>query len=216
MSSREDILARVRKNQPAPVALPDIPAFGTPVPSLVETFKENFARMGGIFADAGVNADLDAFIRGRFPDAKVFCSAAPEVAGNRAIDQVRSPADLADVDVGIVRGGFAVAETGSVWLNEALFKINALGFLSQHLVVLLDPRDIVSNERHDLHACGRHTGFPWWTLWLIWPLIGLAKWFVPLYVGAITAIITQLSTTGVAPFVAIALVVIGLVLIGRR
>jgi hypothetical protein len=51
---------------------------------------------------------------------------------------------------------------------------------------------------------------------LIWPLIGLAKWFVPLYLGAITAIITQLSTTGVAPFVAIALVVIGLVLIGRR
>ena len=155
MSSREDILARVRKNQPAPVALPDIPAFGTPVPSLVETFKENFARMGGIFADAGVNADLDAFIRGRFPDAKVFCSAAPEVAGNRAIDQVRSPADLADVDVGIVRGGFAVAETGSVWLNEALFKINALGFLSQHLVVLLDTKDVVRN----LHEAYRHPGF---------------------------------------------------------
>jgi L-lactate dehydrogenase complex protein LldG len=154
MSSREDILARVRKNQPAPVALPEIPAFGAPVPSLVETFKDNLVRMGGIFADAGV-ADLDAFIRGRFLDAKVFCSAAPEVAGNRAIDQARSPADLADVDVGIVRGGFAVAETGSVWFNEALFKINALGFLSQHLVVLLDTKDIVLN----LHAAYRHPGF---------------------------------------------------------
>jgi L-lactate dehydrogenase complex protein LldG len=155
MSSREDILARVRKNQPAPVALPDIPVFATPVPPLIETFKENLARMGGTFADADANSDLDSFIRGRFPDARIFCSAAPEVAGNRPIDQVRSPAELADVDVGIVRAGFAVAETGSVWLNEALFKINALGFLSQHLVVLLDTRDIVLN----LHEAYRDQGF---------------------------------------------------------
>jgi hypothetical protein len=80
----------------------------------------------------------------------------------------------------------------------------------------LDPRDIVSNERRDRQACGRHASFPWWTLWLIWPLIGLAKWFVPLYLGAITAVIAQLNTAGVAPFLAIALIVIGLVLIRRR
>ena len=82
--------------------------------------------------------------------------------------------------------------------------------------VRLDPRDVVSHERRDQHAYGRHGGFPWWTLWLIWPLIGLVKWFVPLYLGAITGGIGQLSAAGVAPFVALALIIIGLVLIGRR
>ena len=82
--------------------------------------------------------------------------------------------------------------------------------------VRLDSRDRVSHQRRERHSCAGHGRFPWWTLWLIWPLVGLAKWFVPLYFGAITASLAQLSTAGIAPFMAIALIVIGLVLIGRR
>src|SRR5690242_19570700 len=37
----------------------------------------------------------------------------------------------------------------------------------------LDQRDLHSSERRDRPASGRHAGFPWWALWLIWPLIGL-------------------------------------------
>ena len=55
----------------------------------------------------------------------------------------------------MVRAVFGVAETGSVWLSEREFIVNALGFLSQHLVVLLDPQAIVVN----LHAAYRHRGF---------------------------------------------------------
>jgi heme/copper-type cytochrome/quinol oxidase subunit 1 len=82
--------------------------------------------------------------------------------------------------------------------------------------VRLDSRHNVLQERYDRHAYGRHGGFQWWMLWLIWPLIGLAKWLVPLYLGAITAGLARLNTAGVAPFVALALIVIGLALIGRR
>jgi len=82
--------------------------------------------------------------------------------------------------------------------------------------VRLDSRDGISHERRDHHFCGWHGSFPWWTLWLIWPLIGLAKWIVPLYLGAVTYGLAQLSAAGVAPFAAIALIVIGLALIGRR
>ena len=80
----------------------------------------------------------------------------------------------------------------------------------------LDPHDSVAPERRERHGCGQHGGFPWWTLWLIWPLIGLVKWFVPLYLSAITAGLAQLSAAGVAPFVAIGLIMLGLVLIRRR
>ena len=41
-----------------------------------------------------------------FPDAKVVCSATPEIVGNRPLDQVRAPAELRDVDVGVVRAVF--------------------------------------------------------------------------------------------------------------
>ena len=58
---------------------------------------------------------------------------------------------LDDVNVGIVRPAFAVAETGSIWLSEAQYHVNALGYLSQHLVALLDPADIVGNLHHAYH-----------------------------------------------------------------
>jgi len=147
-ASREEILARVRKNQPAPLPMPEVPTFDRVLPSPIETFKAALARMGGLFLDVSEGDDLDAVIRAKFPDAKVICSATPEVGGNRSIDRVVGPAELADVDVGVVRARFGVAETGSVWLSEIEFKVNALGFLSQHLVVLLDISDIEPNLHH--------------------------------------------------------------------
>ena len=41
------------------------------------------------------------------------------------------------------------------WLSELELKVNALGFLSQHLVVLLDPRRIVAN----MHRAYQYPGF---------------------------------------------------------
>ena len=155
MSSREFILDRVRRSQPAPLPLPEVPTFDRPLASLQKTFGAALTRMGGAVAEAPSQGSLDALIRERFPQARVICSATPEVAGTRAIESVRHPADLEDVDVGVVRAVFGVAETGSVWLSEREFVINALGFLSQHLVVLLDPQAIVPNLHHAYH----HRGF---------------------------------------------------------
>jgi len=145
MSSRDEVLERVRRNQPAPRPLPDIPTFDAGLATSIETFKASLTRMGGKFVDAASDGNLDGRIRELFPDAKVICSAAPEVKGNRPIDKIRTPHELHDVDLGVVRALFGVAETGSVWLSEAQYKVNALGFLSQHLVVLLDPSAIVAN-----------------------------------------------------------------------
>jgi hypothetical protein len=80
----------------------------------------------------------------------------------------------------------------------------------------LDRHSDIFDQRSERKARAGQSGFPWWTLWLIWPLIGLAKWFVPLWLGAFTAIIGQLSTAGAPPFVALTLIVVGLALIARR
>ncbi len=92
--------------------------------------------------------NLEAFVRSLFPQATVICSATAEVKGTRALTRNASPTDLADVDVGIVRAAFGVAETGSIWLSEAELQVNALAYLAQHLVALLDPSDIVGNLHH--------------------------------------------------------------------
>jgi L-lactate dehydrogenase complex protein LldG len=101
--------------------------------------------MGGKLANPPANGSIDTLIRKLFPDAKVICSATPEVKGNRSLEKIQSPGELNDVDVGVVRAVFGVAENGVVWLSEEQFKVNSLGFLAQHLVVLIDPDAIVTN-----------------------------------------------------------------------
>lgn len=52
---------------------------------------------------------------------------------------VRDPHEVNDVDVGVVHSPLGVAEAGAIWLTQSELVVNALGVLSQHLVVLLDP-----------------------------------------------------------------------------
>jgi L-lactate dehydrogenase complex protein LldG len=151
MSSRNAILASLRAAARTPTALPEVPMFDAGLPPALDRFKQTLAQMGGIWAEMPADGDIDALVRARFPDARVICTAVPEVTGTRRIEEVRDPHELNDVDVGIVRPRFAVAETGSIWLSETQYQINALGYLSQHLVALLDPADIVGNLHHAYH-----------------------------------------------------------------
>jgi L-lactate dehydrogenase complex protein LldG len=149
MSSRDDILASIRANLPrVDRQLPDVPLFDNhPPASLLSAFKDNLHRMGGVFLDPPAG-DILAPVRAKIADAKIVCSTVPEVAGNRDIAGVGRPQDLSDVDFAIVRASFAVAETGSVLLSDADLGVNAVAYLAQHLIALLDPADIVVNLHH--------------------------------------------------------------------
>ena len=150
MSARDDLLASIRKNRPQVTRpLPDVPLFDARRPaSLLSEFKENLERMGGLFLDPPAAGDVLAPVRTKIAGAKVVCSTVPEIAGNRDIAAVREPGELADVDFAIVRAAFAVAETGSVLLSDSELRVNTVAYLAQHLIVLLDPADIVVNIHH--------------------------------------------------------------------
>jgi L-lactate dehydrogenase complex protein LldG len=149
MSARDDILVSIRENRPQVTRpLPDVPLFDARQPaSLLSAFKENLERMGGLFLDPPAAGDVLSPARTKIAGAKVVCSTVPEIAGNRDIG-VGAPQELADVDFAIVRAAFAVAETGSVLLGDSELHVNALAYLAQHLIVLLDPADIVVNIHH--------------------------------------------------------------------
>jgi L-lactate dehydrogenase complex protein LldG len=168
MSSRDDILASIRANLPrVDRRLPEVPLFDdNPPASLLAAFKDSLRRMGGVFLDPPALGDILAPVRAKIADATILCSTVPEVAGNRDIAGVGAPQDLADVDFAIVRASFAVAETGSVLLSDADLRVNAVAYLAQHLIVLLDPADIVVNLHHayrrpefrDRHYACFHSG----------------------------------------------------------
>ena len=182
MNPREAILASVRANLPRPaVALPDIPgtnrqglkhslgykehfhalpevrSFPNEGEPILPFFRKQLEAMGGRSFEVASSKVAEAKVSELFPQAKVVCSAVPEVPGTRRVSDVRDPHELNDVDVGVVRSPLGVAEAGAVWLTQDSLVINALGVLSQHLVVLLDPAAIVDTmldayEQIDLTA----------------------------------------------------------------
>jgi L-lactate dehydrogenase complex protein LldG len=151
-NSREHILSAIRANIPRePVEHPKIPAFTRADTNLKSTFEKHLEGAGGAAHDIGDRVEAQAKLASLHPTARVICSAVPEIPGTRRADSIRDPHELADVDVGVVRAQFGVAESGAVWLTQEDLTVDGLGFLSQHLVVLLDPEQIVQNM-HEAYA----------------------------------------------------------------
>jgi L-lactate dehydrogenase complex protein LldG len=151
-NSREQILSAIRANIPQdPVEHPRIPVFKRADAHLKSTFEKRLQDAGGVAHDIENPAQAQAQLASLHPTAQVVCSAVPEIPGTRRAENIRDPHELADVDVGVVRARFGVAESGAVWLTQEDLIVNSLGFLSQHLVVLLDPEQIVA-DMHDAYA----------------------------------------------------------------
>ena len=149
MSSRDAVLASIRAHMPK-LERPDplVPLFDDHLPpDLLTAFGHVLEKMGGemLAADA---ADPLAAVWAKLKHAKVVCSNVPEIEGNRRLSPSTKPTDLADVDYGVVRAAFAVAETGSICLTDGQLGVNTLGYLPQHIIVLLDPVDILLNIHH--------------------------------------------------------------------
>jgi L-lactate dehydrogenase complex protein LldG len=143
MATREAFLAKVRQAQPAARPRPDVPLFDAPGGDLRARFTAALQMMGGTCVDVAAAGDVSVLIRERFGADASIASATPEVQGTRVLAADTEPASLQDIDVGVVRARFGVAETGSVWFSEREYVVNALGYIVQHLVVLLDPAQLI-------------------------------------------------------------------------
>jgi L-lactate dehydrogenase complex protein LldG len=143
MATREAFLAKVRAAQPDARQRPEVPLFASVGGDLRARFTVGLEGMGGKCLEAASIEDVLAIIRERFGADASICSATPEVPGTRPLAADTPPVSLQDVDVGVVRARFGVAETGSVWFSEQEYVVNALGYIVQHLVVLLDPAQLL-------------------------------------------------------------------------
>ncbi len=147
MSSKDSIIANIRKSLATRenVDYPEIPHFSKNEDNYKNEFKTSLEEAGGKYYKVDSILEAQRIISTNLPNAEIFCSSCTEWKGNRDLNLVQNPEELHDVDVGIFRAKFGVAETGMIWVTQEDLIINSLGFLAQHLVVLLDPEEIVEN-----------------------------------------------------------------------
>lgn len=159
--SRNKILASVRANRPAGIYhLPSVRVFAEldKPETNFQDFKTHLKEAYADWYETATAEEASELLHRLHPGNGIICSAAPEIAGTRAIRPTDDPHTLADVDVGVVRARFGVAENGAVWITGQDLIVHSLGFLPQHLIVLLDPEQIVADmhEAYKRVAINQH------------------------------------------------------------
>jgi L-lactate dehydrogenase complex protein LldG len=147
-SSREAILASVRANRPASAELPVIDHPWTTYPDPLAKFMEVLDLVGGNTIIARNANDLNRQLANlpQVAAAQKTVSLVPGVgATNVELSNITSPHALADIDVAILSGEFAVAENAAVWVTDRHVPLRVLFFLCQHLILVVDRNSIVDH-----------------------------------------------------------------------
>ena len=146
MTSKELILKNIKENNIVKeVPLPYYDNFGITYEDKFRTFATMLESVGGkaLVID---KKDLNKTIKEIYPDEKQitsnveFCTLA-----NFDANAQEDVHNLKDIDLAIVKGNFAVAENGSIWMKDEDNRHRALYFIVQNIVIVIDENDIVNN-----------------------------------------------------------------------
>lgn len=156
--SRDQILAKIRQNKPAPLPLPDIPDFSRGRPDIVSLFIHAVEKGGGKVLPV---SELSPWIEAEHPDAKTLAWATPlqnnlenpaiSMIGPDSLKTILSPGDLEHIDLAVIPSGLGVAENGAVWITEQDSIHRVLPFITQHLAVLL-PKNAIVQDMHQAYG----------------------------------------------------------------
>ena len=151
MSSKEDILASIRKNTKNRYEYPDWQINATVYPDVVAKFCEMSFAVGGEAIVLGEGEDINAVIRRTYPDAGSIASDLEEITcATFNPDLLGRAQDLNGTDIAVVKGEIGVAENAAVWIPQTV-KYKALYFIAEKLVIVLDKnRIVIKDEKYKL------------------------------------------------------------------
>jgi L-lactate dehydrogenase complex protein LldG len=152
MTSREEILAKVKTNQPGPKPLPaDLSTVPSGMDSLTQ-FKTVLTAIGGAVVEVTNFEEIAQYIGQEFKDKKRLISTLPELASvTESGWENKDPHSYEDVDLAVIRAHFGVAENAALWITEDLMHQRAVPFICQQLAVVVSKANIVATM-HDAYS----------------------------------------------------------------
>jgi len=146
MSSREKILQAVSINKPAFIELPAMEIKRTvPEPdAAIRQFIQTLESIGGkVFQVNDTEVIIEEIKQSRDRGEYVVNTLPYLGEVNHEINEDMDAVALEPVFKTYIEGTIGVAENGAVWLYESQMKNRLLPFICQHLVICLDPKNIV-------------------------------------------------------------------------
>jgi len=143
-SSKEAIIAAIKKNKPDLLPLPEHPEFPYG-DNLIEQFQASIKLNGGAARTGEGKMAIQSYLKENFtPDNQVL-SLVEGITGNFDIKNVQDPHELEHIEVAVLEGDWGVVENAAIWLPEEKIVHRALPFIAQHLIVLLKIDRLLGN-----------------------------------------------------------------------
>ena len=163
MSSRDEILARIRRNTQVRYEKPDVADMTRlSYPDKVARFCEVSRMVGGNAVVLSEGEDVNEAILRAFPEAKRIASVLPEVTcATFNPDELDDPKELDGTDLAVVAGEIGVAENGAVWIPQTV-RHKAIYFISERLVILLQRSRLV-DTMYDAYRLLENTDYQFGT-----------------------------------------------------
>jgi len=159
MSSRENILAAVKANQPATTPLPDIHSFKRNASGSLDKFTTVLKTVGGQVFYVSSYTEVEKILLGINGEGKKIISPVAELKAfyNESILNSTQIPDLQDIDALAIKGQFGVAENGAIWVTEKEMHQRVLPFITQHLAIIIDAGNIVPTMHEAYELIGKTT-----------------------------------------------------------
>ncbi len=91
-------------------------------------------------------------INSYFPNQKRCINTIKEInISGLDLSKINNPTDFHPLDLSIIKGDFAVAENGAIWINTGDLPDRTIPFLCENLIIIIDGHNIVGDMHEAYH-----------------------------------------------------------------
>jgi L-lactate dehydrogenase complex protein LldG len=153
MGSRADILAALRATTPPDPGLPEARVrpqrYADPPARLAEAVSVVGGKLVRVPDAAALRAEV-AKLAAALEASRIVSAVEAAGPGNASLAAFADPHELEGVDLAVIPGEFAVAETGAVWVTGARLHHRGVFVVTQHLALVVSASEIV-NDMHEAY-----------------------------------------------------------------
>lgn len=158
--AREAILKALRAAAPPDPGPPEGEPSAGRYPDPAARLAEAVQAVGGTLVRVASPAALEAEARAlaeRLQAARIVSEVPAAGPGNVRLGDLADPHGMEGIDLAVLPGIFAVAETGAVWVDGAALAHRGIFVVTQHLALVVPAAEIV-NDMHEAYDRVRFDG----------------------------------------------------------
>ena len=146
MSSKAEILKKIKQNQPSVITdLPDLDVISSENPNVLETYKTVLKNIGGEPVEVASYHEILDFIRNNYTLDRRIITTIPELSEVASLDWKNDdPHTLQNVELAIVKAHFGVAENSALWVTDDILGQRVTPFIAQYLAIIVKKSDILA------------------------------------------------------------------------